>query len=159
MRLNDIFSCAIFGSAEERKAADLKNLDRWLARLAEDRLEIMLENAMEKADNDDTEPEPVRIDKIFRHLKPEDITRAVLKKSGGMDFMEYLAECEDMQLTMTVTPEKPSWFWRGDDTAGVKLSIIIDMNKGFDESRILLPEEPASPAPSAPKPLNKTAAP
>jgi hypothetical protein len=157
MRLSDIFSLSCFRSPEERKAADLDKLGRRLRALGQDRLETMLENEMERADLNDREPSPVRIDMVFRNLQPRDITRDALRHSGGVEFLEFLAEDVDAKLAMTVTPEtiRPL-FGLGAATTGARLSIVVDLSRPWAESVVSLGDDsgavnsPAAPAPPKP---------
>jgi hypothetical protein len=158
MSLSDIFSGACFKSPEARKAADFKKLGRKLAQLADYRLEIMVEDAFEKADARDGKPEPVKVEMVFRHLKPEDITEARLDRNGGLDFLHYLAEDVEAKLTLEVTPviSRP-FFWQSDKDVFTyaKLTITLDPNRPYSESRILLAAGAAaqSPAASCPPPI------
>lgn len=153
MSLSDIFSRAFFRSPEERKADDLEKLKRKLTWLAEeDRLGIMLENAMEKSDARDGMPPPVKIELVFKNLVPTDITAEVLDSNPGFAYLQYLARDAEARLVIEVTAEKQRpYFWQdGKDTAVcARLTITIDLNLPYDDSRILLTEVAAAKEPAS----------
>lgn len=142
MNLSDIFLRAFFRSPEERKAADLAKLQRRLTWLAEDdRLGTMLENAMENAEARDGMARPVKIEMVFKNLVPSDITAEVLDKTHGFAYLQYLAEDAEAKLVLEVTAQKRRpYFWQDEkDLADyTKLSITIDLNQPYCDSRILL---------------------
>ncbi|MEZ0226044.1 MAG: hypothetical protein ACAH83_15930 [Alphaproteobacteria bacterium] len=154
MSLREIFSRVFFRSPQERKEADLLKLQRKLARLMEDdRLGLMLENAMATAEARDGEPLPVKIEMVFKNLSPSDITAKVLENSHGFAYMQFVAEDAEAKLTFEVTEQKQRpYFWRDGENPAIyaKVTITIDLNQPYDESRIMLAEKaPVSSGPAA----------
>jgi hypothetical protein len=154
MSLRNIFSRAFFRSPQERKEADLVKLQRKLDWLAEDdRLGIMLENAMEKAEARDGMPPPVKIEMVFKNLVPTDITADVLESNPGFGYLQFVAEDAEAQLTLEVTAQKQRrYFWQDGKGPEVcaKVTITVDLNRPYDESRIILAKAAKTPMSSGP---------
>jgi hypothetical protein len=152
MSLSDIFSGAFFRTPEERKATDLIKFQRKLEWLAQDdRVGVMLENEMGRADATDGQPRPVKIEMVFKNLVPADITAEMLAGNPGFAYLQFLAEDAEAKLTFEVTAQKQRpYFWQdGKDAADcAKVTIIIDLNQPHDASRIFLAEAAAVKAPA-----------
>lgn len=143
MSLSDIFSRAFFRSPEERKAADLEKLQRKLDWLAEYRLEMMLEDEMDRADARDAHPKPVQVEMTFRNLAPADITESVLAENDSLEFLYCLAEEAEAKLTVEVTAVKSRpFFWQDEKESApyARFTITIDPNRPYAESSLLLAE-------------------